>query len=231
MKKILMAALLACGVLLAGCSTTYKAHEESVKSAQAQLVEAEKQKVEAKRALASAKIERAKAVAAAVAGGSDAVRVAGLWALAMMDVTDAVAATGDGAKDAQVQMPIVQPLPSTVERLFVKTFDAVVGLAPFALQGYMARVNSDTQIAMSSDNSRVLTTAFGTNEAIAGAGFATAGTIAGYIQAPAANLTLSGTGVLGSGTYTGPVTTTTTRTCTSGTVNGTTAATSGGASC
>lgn len=231
MKKLLMVVLLAFGVILSGCSTTYKAHEESVKGAQAQLIEAEKQKVAAKQAVATAKIARANAIAQLAQGGSDAVKVAAVMAIAFEGVTEDMAAAGSGAQSAQLQMPVVQPLPSLAERLFVKTFDAVVGLAPFALQGYMAHVNSETQIAMSADNSRVMTSAFGTNATIAAAGFGTASTIAGFVQAPAANLTLSGTGVLGSGTYTGPVTNTTNRTCTSGTVTGTTTATSGGAAC
>lgn len=62
---------------------------------------------------------------------------------------------------------------------------------------------------------------FSANSAIASAGFNSASTIAGFIQAPQPNVTLSGTGVIGSGSYTAPVTTTTNsnntnRTCAGG---------------
>jgi hypothetical protein len=63
---------------------------------------------------------------------------------------------------------------------------------------------------------------FAANNGIATAGFNAASTIASHIQAPQPNITLSGNGVIGSGSYVGPVTTTTTttnsnnRTCTGG---------------
>jgi hypothetical protein len=218
-------------IALAGCSTTYKAHEASVANAQTQLVEVEKQKVEAKKAAGAARAARAAAIAQLAASGSDTVKVAALMALAFDGVAEDIAAAG-GLKEAQFQMPVVTPLPSTAERLFVKAFDGLIALAPFALQGYIANVNSDTQIAISKDNSSVLTTAFGTTGAVATAGFQTASNIAGLIQAPAPNVTttLSGTGVIGSGSYTAPVTTVN-RNCTSGSATGTTNPVSGGATC
>ena len=63
---------------------------------------------------------------------------------------------------------------------------------------------------------------FAANSSIATSGFNAASTIASHIQAPQPNITLSGNGVIGSGSYVGPVTTTTTnsnnttRTCTGG---------------
>ena len=52
---------------------------------------------------------------------------------------------------------------------------------------------------------------FAANTGVATAGFGAASNIAGMIQAPQPNVTLSGTGVIGSGSYSAPVTTTTTR--------------------
>ena len=53
----------------------------------------------------------------------------------------------------------------------------------------------------------------------ASAGFAANSTIAGFIQAPQPNITLSGTGVIGNGSYSAPVTTNTTTTTTSNSNN------------
>lgn len=228
-KLKVMVGLAVCLIVSTGCSTTYKAHESSVANAQAQLVEIEKQKVESKKAAGAARAARAAAIAQLAAGASDTVKVAAVMALAFDGMAEDMATAG-AAKEAPFQMPVVTPLPSTAERLFVKAFDGLIALAPFALQGYIANVNSDTQIAISGDNSRVLSTAFGTTGAIATAGFQTASSIAGLIQAPAPNVTLSGTGVIGAGSYTAPVTTTT-RNCTSGAANGAVDASSGGATC
>ena len=65
----------------------------------------------------------------------------------------------------------------------------------------------------------VASSGFNANADIAAAGFSSASTIAGFIQAPQPNVTLSGTGVIGSGSYSAPVTTNsnnTTRTCAGG---------------
>lgn len=48
----------------------------------------------------------------------------------------------------------------------------------------------------------VANSGFGANADIAASGFNSASTIAGFIQAPQPNITLSGTGVIGSGAYT-----------------------------
>lgn len=53
---------------------------------------------------------------------------------------------------------------------------------------------------------------FAANNGIATAGFGSNATLGSFIQAPQPNVTLSGTGVIGSGTYSAPVTTTTTTT-------------------
>lgn len=65
----------------------------------------------------------------------------------------------------------------------------------------------------------VASSGFNANADIAAAGFNSASTIAGFVQAPQPNITLSGTGVIGSGSYTAPVTTTTTTTSNSNNTN------------
>lgn len=119
-------------------------------------------------------------------------------------------------------------------------WQAVLAVADVGLRVYGIKSVRDVGIAQSNNQRDV---AISTNGAFLGMGqsIATAGT-AGYpyVQAPAANVTttLSGTGVLGSGTYTGPVTTTTNHNCPGGTSSpggagtagaGTTPATPGGA--
>lgn len=76
---------------------------------------------------------------------------------------------------------------------------------------------------------------FAANTGVATAGFGSASAIAGMIQAPQPNVTLSGTGVIGSGSYSAPVTTTTTttsnsnnRNCAGGNGAGTTTGGAGG---
>lgn len=100
-------------------------------------------------------------------------------------------------------------------------WQAVLAVADVGLRVYGIKSVRDVGIAQSNNQRDV---AISTNGAFTSMGqsIATAGT-AGYpyVQAPGATttntLTLSGTGVLGSGTYTGPVTTTTSRNCTGGT--------------
>jgi hypothetical protein len=67
-----------------------------------------------------------------------------------------------------------------------------------------------TTIAGYSAFSDIAGAGFAANSALGNAGFGAASNIAGLIQAPAPNITLSGTGVIGSGSYSAPITTTTT---------------------
>lgn len=120
--------------------------------------------------------------------------------------------------------------------------DTAIALAPAAAQVYSARTNAHTQEVIAGFNRDSTIASYGAFTNL-GSSIERAGT-AGYpyVQAPGAvtTNTLSGTGVLGAGQYTGPVstTTTTTRTCSTGaagagggTTTGAAGGASGGASC
>lgn len=126
------------------------------------------------------------------------------------------------APQVQVQQP---------QSMLGLAWQSVLQVADIALRGYGIKSNRDVQIVSSNNNRDV---ALGSYNAFAAMGgqIATAGT-AGYpyVQAPAANVTtttLSGQGVIGNGTYTGPVTTTTTHTCPGGTTSAGNGTTTGG---
>ena len=155
----------------------------------------------AQQAMAVQQAEAAKARYAAIARGmetgGDVAKAVGMMALTM----------------SQTTMPSVAPPP---ESDALKWASILVPSATNLGMGYLTyragMVNSNNQRDV----------AIATNAAFAsmGASIATAGT-AGYpfVQAPQPNLTLSGTGVLGSGTYTATTNTNsnnTTRNCTGG---------------
>jgi hypothetical protein len=145
---------------------------------------------------------------------------------------------------------IVQPNGRTAWDVFANMVSGIFqfgketlqSLGPVAAQVYAARTNAHTQEVVAGyqrDSTiagyQAFTTMGGSIERAGTAGYQ-------YVQAPGAvtTNTLSGTGVLGSGAYTGPVstTTTTTRTCTTGsagsgggTTTGAPGGASGGASC
>lgn len=109
--------------------------------------------------------------------------------------------------------------------------------ADIAMRGYGLKMQRDVSIVQSNNQASTAIASYGAFTQLGGS-IERAG-VAGYpyVQAPGAvtTNTLSGTGVLGSGTYTGPVstTTTTTRTCSSGAAGaggGTTTGAAGGAS-
>lgn len=146
---------------------------------------------------------------------------------------------------APIQQQVVSTLPTTpggwlawgVAQIgegiggLIKRPDVLVQAYGFAENGKSNRRASQAQEVIASyarDQHGATMSAF-QNTAIAG--FNSNVQIAGQIQAPAPNITLSGTGVIGSGTYTGPVT----RTCNGGTAaaggnaTGTTGTPTGGA--
>lgn len=139
-------------------------------------------------------------------------------------VTTALKGLGIGQAPAQQQAQ--QP-----QSLLGLAWQSALQVADIALRGYGIKANRDVSMAQSNANRDVSIASFGAFTSMGNA-IGAAGT-AGYqyVQAPGAvttttnntttTSTLSGTGVLGSGTYTAPVTTT--RTC-----NGGTAAAGGG---
>jgi len=91
-------------------------------------------------------------------------------------------------------------------------FQAALQTADLVLRGYGVRTQRDVSIVQSNNAAATSIASYQSFSNIAGAGFAANAAIASNIQSPAPNITLSGTGVIGSGQYnfTAPVTTTTT---------------------
>lgn len=137
-------------------------------------------------ARANADAERYRAMASIAQSGDTTSKVAAMFAMQ--------AAGNGGPQPAHIAAP---KSPAEVAR------DWLGMILPVAMQGYGIHANSQVMMRQSDNSARV---AESTNAAFVG--------IAGQIQAPAANVTtttttLSGSGVLGSGSYTGPVNTTT----------------------
>lgn len=117
----------------------------------------------------------------------------------------AKALKGIGLGQAQPVQVVQQP-----QSIFGLAWQSVLQVADIALRGYGIKANRDLGMTQSNNNRDVSIASYGA--------FTTLGhdITAGYqyVQAPGATTTtsntLSGTGVLGSGTYTAPVTTTTT---------------------
>lgn len=95
-------------------------------------------------------------------------------------------------------------------------FSVLLQVADVGLRAYGIKAGRDASIASTNAQRDTAIASYGAFTSM-GTSIATAG-VAGYpyVQAPQANQTLSGNGVIGSGTYTGPVTTTTTRNCNGG---------------
>jgi hypothetical protein len=187
------------------------------------------QRANADIAKAKADAERARYEAIAEIGktGDATAKVASVIALAL--------GNGSAASSAQ---PSSQPLPQLPESDSDKAFkwaSLIAGPLTNVAQGFfgyklgVTQSNNQTAMSIANTNAFASTAAagFGASQSIASSGFGAAGniasagfnsttSIAALIQAPAPNLTLSGTGVIGSGSYTAPITTTTTRTCTGG---------------
>lgn len=137
-------------------------------------------------------------------------------------VAIAVAFAANGA--APPPTPAPQPQ-STVGMIFT----AFVQAADVALRYYGIKAGRDVAITQSNNATTQAVASYQAFTNTALGGFASNTAIASQIQAPAANvtMTLSGTGVLGSGSYTGPVTTN--RNCNGGTTSGGSGAITGGA--
>jgi len=91
-------------------------------------------------------------------------------------------------------------------------WNAALQTADLVLRGYGIRSQHNLGVVQSNNAAATSIASYGAFQGIASSGFASNAAIASNIQAPAPNITLSGTGVIGSGQYnfTAPVTTTTT---------------------
>jgi hypothetical protein len=121
---------------------------------------------------------------------------------------------------------LAQPAPAQIvtqapQNPIAAVFSAVLQVADLGLRAYGIKAGRDVSIASTNAQRDTAIASYGAFTSMGGQ-IATAGT-AGYpyVQAPQPNITLSGTGVIGSGVYTGPVSnttnTTTNRNCAGGT--------------
>lgn len=125
------------------------------------------------------------------------------------DAASKVAAVGaiervcgqNGAGIAFARAPAAEP-PS----LGATLWQAGLQVADILLRGYGIKSARDVAINNSNNNATTQIATVNAFQGTAAAGFGSNATIAGLIQAPAPNVTLSGTGVIGSGSYVGPVT-------------------------
>lgn len=153
------------------------------------------------------------AMAAAVQACTGAVQL--IATSAAGDAASKVAAVGaiermcgsGGAQTAFRTAPAPEPA-----SLGATLWQAGLQVADLVLRGYGLKSNRDVAINANDNASRTAIASYSAFQGIAGAGFAANSTIAGLIQAPSPSITLSGTGVIGSGSYVGPVT----RNCTGG---------------
>jgi hypothetical protein len=223
MNKLIGIFMLALALVVSGCASTgtdknFAMQIEAYSSGQRANADVAKAKADAERA-------RYEAIAEIGKTGDATAKVASVIALAL--------GNGSAASSAQ---PSSQPLPQLPESDADKAFkwaSLIAGPLTNVAQGFfgykLGVVQSNNQTAMSIANTNAFASTaaagFGANTSIASSGFNAAGniasagfnsttSIAALIQAPAPNLTLSGTGVIGSGSYTAPITTT--RTCTGG---------------
>lgn len=192
MKSLIGAAVAA--LLISGCATV----DKDVAKAQA---DAQVQAGKARVAEAEASAEESRAVIALAAkidaGGASAYLVA-------------KALKGLGAQPQQV-VQVSQP-----QSLWGLAWQSALQVADIVMRGYGIKATRDVGIVQSNNQAATTIASYGAFGQM-GQSIERAGT-AGYpyVQAPQPNITqtLSGTGVLGSGSYVGPVTTT--RTCNGG---------------
>jgi hypothetical protein len=203
----------AAAIVAGGCATTQDGY---YKALTAQLEASSRENVaryEADRA-------RVAAIAQIAATGGDTAKTAAVLALAIQ---------GPGASSSSSSAAIVPAIPaprSTGETLWT----AFLQVADVGLRAWGIKVGGDVAIRQSDNQAATAIASYGAFTSMGGS-IERAG-IAGYpyVQAPAPNITntLTGAGVIGSGTYTGPIT----RTCTGGPAGngaGTTTGAPGGA--
>lgn len=211
------AALLALAVL-SGCASTNKDYVALLTAQQAVAV----QNAEAAKA-------RYQAMAQIAQTGDASSRTAAVMAMAMVQIPHVqlpAPPENEAFKWASILLPAVSNLGTGYfgYRLGITQSNnaAATTIAGYNTFGSMATAG---YAALGSTASA----GFAANTGVATAGFNSASTIAGFIQAPQPNITLSGTGVIGSGSYNAPVTTTTTtNTTTTSNSNNTTRACNGG---
>lgn len=197
MKRLLL--LIAAFGLLAGCASTNDAYYSALKADLEARSRVEVAKFEADRA-------RLTAIAQIAATGGDSAKTAAVLALALH--------AGAGTVSPQPPASVPAPPRSGWESAWVMALQVVdVGLRAWGI-----KVGGDVAIRQSDNAANQAIASYNAFTQTATAGFNSNAAIAGFIQAPQPNITLSGTGALATGggaatyNWTGPVT----RTCTGG---------------
>jgi hypothetical protein len=151
--------------------------------------------------------------AAATAAGNCANAIRDIATSVSGDAASKVAAVGAIERLCQgggnMQVAQRAPEPSLGQSLW----QAALSVADIGARWYGIKAQRDVGITQSNNSAATAIASYGAFSGIASSGFAANAAIAGNIQAPAPNVTnttvLSGTGVIGGGSYVGPVNTTT----------------------
>lgn len=199
-STLILAATAFVALLLAGCATPPQAKNDAPVPA------------DPREAIATAVATCATAIEriATAAGGDVASRVVAVGAIERM------CGTQGSVQLAALNVAPPAPPPSLGQTLWT----AALQTADIVLRGYGLKMNRDVAVIQSNNQAATSIASYGAFTAMGGS-IERAGT-AGYpyVQAPGAvtTNTISGSGVIGSGSYVGPVTTTTTTTstCTGG---------------
>ena len=88
--------------------------------------------------------------------------------------------------------------------LGVTLWQAALSVADIGARWYGIKAQRDVGITQSNNSATTAIASYGAFQGIASSGFSANTAIASRIQAPAPNINLSGTGVIGSGSYIGP---------------------------
>lgn len=127
------------------------------------------------------------------AAGDAASKVAAVGAIERM--------CGNGGGIA-FRMPAAEPQPQSIGATL---WQGALQVADLFLRGYGIKSTRDVSMNASDNSARTAIASYGAFQGMNAASVGANVDIARLIQAPAANVTLSGTGVLGSGSYVGPV--------------------------
>jgi hypothetical protein len=203
MNKLI--AIFAVLLMLGGCATTkvdpnYAAQIEAYSSVQRANADVAKAKADAEKA-------RYDAIATIGQTGDSQAKVLAVFALA-------IGPNGQAAQTPPSSSSPPLPPESDADKAYKWTALFAGPLTNIA-SGYfgyklgVTQSNNATSASIANTNAFASTASAGYTAlgATSIAGFNSNGTIAGLIQAPAPNITLSGTGVIGAGTYSAPVTT------------------------
>jgi hypothetical protein len=209
-RIILVLCVAICAALLPACGTTEKRDDAAALDGLAVHTPAAAVRQTSMADVLRECVVQVGAIATSASGG-EASKVAAAGALERLCGAQAQVLAHGGQQQA--------PAPQSVAGVL---WNGLLQAADLVLRGYGIKAQRDVSIVQSNNQAQTTIASYGAFSTMGG--YVRDAGVAGYpyIQAPGAitntttTSTLSGTGVLGSGTYTGPVTTSTTRTCSGG---------------